>query len=372
MELKKIFVILMLACFHNVYAQYFDMESISFANESIQIDEEIVEFSYETVSSVLTLRNTSSEKFLLPATITCKPEGYGGGSYSHTLIPDDFHIIDNKNEIDFSIENEGKKFTRYDSIEQETNKESRISFVLPFNPMEIKRLNIKYKNNTGYFTYVCDTWHRLVVRHFFHPESKKKTAVYIPNDAILSVDYAFNLLDFLFMDLSSSRDWVGDKYFIVNDFTRIYMDDNFQWRLAVPSDVNEVVCRQDYFNPLEDFSEYYFLYKKYVHNLKEDVYLEFREKDLSKKLLSKADLFTLSKRQLSILRNSFYAKYGYNFKNKEVKAYFEANCRNQGLEYKVNPNFSESDFNETERENIELIREMENTKTPVLLKDYLK
>ena len=99
MELKKIFVILMLACFHNVYAQYFDMESISFANESIQIDEEIVEFSYETVSSVLTLRNTSSEKFLLPSTITCKPEGYGGGSYSHTLIPDDFHIIDNNIEL---------------------------------------------------------------------------------------------------------------------------------------------------------------------------------------------------------------------------------------------------------------------------------
>ena len=102
------------------------------------------------------------------------------------------------------------------------------------------------------------------------------------------------------------------------------------------------------------------------------MFLGFREKNISKKLLSKSDLFTLSKRQLSILRNSFYAKYGYNFKNKEVKAYFEANCRNQGLEYKVNPNFSESDFNETERENIELIREMENIKEPLILSDFLK
>ena len=174
------------------------------------------------------------------------------------------------------------------------------------------------------------------------------------------------------MDLSSSRDWIGDRYFIVNDFTRIYMNDNFQWRLAVPSDVNEVVCRQDYFNPFKDFSEYYFLYKRYFHDFDKDVFLGFREKNLSKELLSKTDLFTLSKRQLSILRNSFYAKYGYNFKNKEVKAYFEANCRNQGLEYKVNPNFSESDFNETERENIELIREMENIKELLILSDFLK
>ena len=60
------------------------------------------------------------------------------------------------------------------------------------------------------------------------------------------------------------------------------------------------------------------------------------------------------------LRNSFYAKYGYNFKNKEMREYFEANCREQGVEYKVNPNFSESDFNATERKNIALIREMEN------------
>lgn len=371
-DLKKIFVILMLACFHNVYAQHFTVKSISFANESIQIDEEIAEFSYETVSSVLTLRNSSDEKILITATIACEPEWYGGGSESDTLIPLDFHIFDGGNEIDFSIENEGKKFTRYDSIEQETNKESRISFELSFNPMETKRLNIKYKNNTGYFTYVCDTWHRLVVRHFFHPESKKKTAVYIPNDAILSVGYGFNLLDFLFMDLSSSRDWIGDRYFIVNDFTRIYMNDNFQWRLAVPSDVNEVVCRQDYFNPFKDFSEYYFLYKRYFHDFDKDVFLGFREKNLSKELLSKADLFTLSKRQLSILRNSFYAKHGYGFKNKEVREYFEANCKDQGVEYKVNLNFSESDFNETERKNIGLIREMESMTEPVLLSDFLK
>ena len=158
----------------------------------------------------------------------------------------------------------------------------------------------------------------------------------------------------------------------MDDFVRIYMNDNFQWRLAVPTDVNEVVCRQEYFYPLGDFSPYGLLYKRSYPEIKEDVFLGFREKNISKKLLSKSDLFTLSKRQLSILRNSFYAKHGYNFKNKEVKAYFEANCRDQGVEYKVNPHFSESDFNEIERENIELIREMENIKEPLILSDFLK
>ena len=366
MELKKIIILLVVSSLAStVFAQHFTVKSISFANESIQIDEEIVEFSYETVSSVLTLRNTSSEKFLLPATITCKPEGYGGGSYSHTLIPDDFHIIDNKNEIDFSIENEGKKFTRYDSIKQQTNKESRINFVLSFDAMETKRLHIKYKNKTYQFVAICNTQHyRIATRHLFNQNCFKKTVLYTPNDTILSSYEGSFLMDFLF-----KRE---DEYFIVNDFARIYMNENYQWRLAVPSDVNEVVCRQEYFYPLGDFSPYALWYKHSYPETKGDVYLGFREKDLSKELLSKADLFTLSRRQLSILRNSFYAKYGYGFKNKEIKAYFEANCKDQGVEYKVNPNFSESDFNEIERKNIALIREMENIKKPVLLKDFLK
>lgn len=371
MELKKIIIqLVVLSLADTFFAQYFTVKPISFVNESIQINEEIVEFSYETVSSVLTLRNSSDEKILLSATMVCEPEWYGGGSESDTLIPLDFHVFDGENEIDFSIENEGKRFTRYDSIEQRTNKESCISFVLPFNPMETKRLNIKYKNSTDYLTGVCDTgWHRLVVRHFFHPESKKKTAVYSPDDASLSSWYGCNLLDFLLTYSSSFQEWDAHKYFIVNDFARIYVNDNFQWRLAVPSDVNEVVCRQEYFFPLGDFSPYALWYKHSFPEIKKAVYLGFRDKNLSKELLSKSDLFTLSKRQLSILRNSFYAKHGYNFKNKELREYFEANCREQGVEYKVNPKFSESVFNEVERKNIELIKEMENMKEPMALSD---
>lgn len=130
-------------------------------------------------------------------------------------------------------------------------------------------------------------------------------------------------------------------------------------------------CRQTYFHLVSDGSAYLFRYKACFSDLDEELLFKFNDKNLSKELLSKADLFTLSKRQLSILRNSFYAKYGYNFKNKEMGEYFEANCREQGVEYKVNPIFSESDFNATERKNIALIREMENMTEPISLSEFL-
>lgn len=40
--------------------------------------------------------------------------------------------------------------------------------------------------------------------------------------------------------------------------------------------------------------------------------------------------------------------------------------------YKISPKFSESDFNEIEKKNIAIIKEMENTKEPILLSDYLE
>ena len=60
MELKKIFVILMLACFHNVYAQYFDMESFSLEDEGLKIEEESVVFSAASLTATIKINNTSN------------------------------------------------------------------------------------------------------------------------------------------------------------------------------------------------------------------------------------------------------------------------------------------------------------------------
>ena len=82
---------------------------------------------------------------------------------------------------------------------------------------------------------------------------------------------------------------------------------------------------------------------------------DFNEKELSEELIKQQDLFFLSNDQLRLLRNAFYAIHGYDFKSQDLKEYFSGFSW-----YKPNPNFSESDFTEIERKNIELIRQMEN------------
>ena len=89
------------------------------------------------------------------------------------------------------------------------------------------------------------------------------------------------------------------------------------------------------------------------YNNMENIY--FNEKELSEELIKQQDLFFLSNDQLRLLRNAFYAIHGYDFKSQDLKEYFSWFSW-----YKPNPNFSESDFTEIERKNIELIRQMEN------------
>ena len=90
----------------------------------------------------------------------------------------------------------------------------------------------------------------------------------------------------------------------------------------------------------------------------------------SKIEIPKIKLFFLNSKQLSILRNAFYALHGYNFKNNELKEFFFNNL--DGYSELVKKGFDEKSFNEIERKNIELIRELENIKQPILLSDYLK
>ena len=104
------------------------------------------------------------------------------------------------------------------------------------------------------------------------------------------------------------------------------------------------------------------------YNSINSVYYYANGTDYSKTLFDKIDLIFMTPYQLSILRNGFYACHGYDFKNEELKKVFKNPYTGN---YQVNPNFSESDFNEIERKNIEIIREIENLKNPILLSDYL-
>lgn len=78
----------------------------------------------------------------------------------------------------------------------------------------------------------------------------------------------------------------------------------------------------------------------------------------SSKYYTKSELSSLTKNQLAIARNEIYAKHGYIFqKNKTMKAYFE----NKSWYYGNNSSMSsvESEFNQYEKKNVELIQSLE-------------
>ena len=69
-----------------------------------------------------------------------------------------------------------------------------------------------------------------------------------------------------------------------------------------------------------------------------------------------AFLLYLTKSQLAFLRNAIYAFHGYKFKNKTYSELFSSNYEHW---YKINPKFTEKDFNEIEKANINLIKKYE-------------
>jgi len=73
------------------------------------------------------------------------------------------------------------------------------------------------------------------------------------------------------------------------------------------------------------------------------------------KMLSNGDIIFLNKSQLRILRNLFYAFYGYNFRDSYLREYFSREDW-----YIINMNFTENMLTEIERENIRIIIEEED------------
>jgi hypothetical protein len=76
---------------------------------------------------------------------------------------------------------------------------------------------------------------------------------------------------------------------------------------------------------------------------------------ITKRLLGPYELIFLTKKQLQVMRNVFYARHGYIFKTKDMQAMFE----NGAVNYDRNPNFTESMLTDIDRANIEIIKRLE-------------
>jgi hypothetical protein len=70
----------------------------------------------------------------------------------------------------------------------------------------------------------------------------------------------------------------------------------------------------------------------------------------SSKVLAKEEVENLKKGDLTIIRNSIYARHGYSFKNQPLRVFFDA----QSWYIPVHTNIT-SDFTEIEKQNIELL-----------------
>jgi hypothetical protein len=88
-----------------------------------------------------------------------------------------------------------------------------------------------------------------------------------------------------------------------------------------------------------------------------EITLDFLEKDndITKRLLGTYELIFLTNNQLRVMRNAFYAQYGYIFKTEDMQAMFINGVNN----YYQNPNFNESMLTDIDRANIETIKKLE-------------
>jgi hypothetical protein len=72
------------------------------------------------------------------------------------------------------------------------------------------------------------------------------------------------------------------------------------------------------------------------------------------------DIKLFTKNQVRLFINYFFAIHGYDFKNPYYKNYFQnLESVGNGGKYKINPNFTEENFNDFERKNVDFLLKME-------------
>ena len=344
---KSVLLALLLFLFPLVlFCESFEMGFLNHDNQNIVIREETVKINEDNIESSIVIQNLQNKKNSGTFTLSCKQNGYGK-SYTESLIPENLCIYINKKQINFEVKYQGKNYTKEEAKNVKNFDESQIYFSLALKPNELKKLVISYKNISYDELHVDDSRSATLVQYNFNPETTKKEVVYQSKDKTKKLRY------FIF--------YTEQERIIPNNSIRYIEKSDCEWKISVPEEVNKIGIQFYLFLPFEDMSVFRLV--KYDGKL----YSIYNEKLLNSELLSLFDLFYLSKEQLAIMRNSIYAVHGYEFKDPKWKKYFGEIYSF----YKVNPNFSETDFNDIEKKNIELIRYMENTTETLLLSDYV-
>lgn len=323
MELKRFIIIFSISfiILQNSYSNVsFSLSPFSTNNKNIFIIEENVQIYDKNINAILKIKNNSNTKENVKFYLSL----YSENNYQNS-IPENLDIFHNKSKIELNINND---------IESNS---IIISFSMDFEPSEITEIEIKYSNHG-----ILSTDGEYFILYNFSAKHNK-TIKWILSDSLFVITGIY--------DSNSTYKNAFDKKKL-NNILRCKEYDYVFYNISVPDEVESVRGEIEYMT-----------YSSYINLFENNKY---------QKKFAIDTLFYLNNEQLSTLRNSFYAKHGYIFKNQKWKDYFNDVFIENGYEYIGNLSFSESLFNEIEKYNIELIKRIENAKEPILLSDYLE
>jgi hypothetical protein len=304
------------------------VEIIDNENTNISMQEEVINITlhkeyYEVDVEFIFYNCGPDETILLGFPVQTILQDYPENS--EWAILDDFKTFINGNILSEYITREEKSddgtyittkkwYLRKALFTQESHTYSKVTYRAPYN-------NFGFFKNAGYIFGTGRNWKNDI----------GKITIYINHGDDIIIDYTNNLEKFNFTWEANGK----YKYEIEN----IEPEETASFRIFIqPFDIYG-----EYRNEFGDWS-----------------YGWWWDRDLMFKDETKINLYT--KNQIRLLINFFYAFHGYDFKNPLYKNYFQ-NLRGffdlYNTKYKINPNFSEKDFNEFERKNIDYLLKIE-------------
>ena len=321
----------------------FDVSSLLFDKEGVFVISQTINCTEDSIEINYVVKNLTDFGITVPAKFECAPLG-DQRSVNDIAIPYGFKILINGKDAKFTVYNDNSQVKKY----YENNfydKKSEILFNMTIPSKEKTVVKLSYKNlqnaganqsgtNFKYLVKLHKNKHNEPIDYDFSYTASKDAETYIENIIIFDKnDDTYPALDY--------------------QITRSFNDNNV-WTFnitnhAFESDTMYVFVGLTYYDLSSDATDI----RVYSYNNTETIY--FKDRNVSQELIEQKELFFLSNEQLKLLRNAFYAIHGYHFKSHGLRNYFM-----QYRWYKTDPNFSESDFNEIERQNIRLIREKED------------
>lgn len=300
-------------------------------NEDIVIESETVCFHEDKIESDIIVKNIGRTEINGEIRIACIPV-YNDALCVGALVPDGFCIKEDGKKRNLYVLYQGKVFTEKDFYETRLSSEAIICSEFSIKPNEIKNYRIECVDLFGDVFGV-----KKMSKYSFNRKSEKKLVKYISTDNSLDKEYKYILNDFVYGDEEKiqSVETGIDGYAlhelysynksISKNIKRVYSNDDFSWSLELPEDCTEVGCVQSEYHFDGDRSSF-LLYRPYPYDSysydKSMGSLRFDNKPLDSTMVPENLLFFLSKQELSILRNAFYAAHGYNFRNPYLKIFF--------------------------------------------------